>query len=126
MARSLRTEWFLLRSPRLGAPSERSGSRCVKLARGALGNPWLFANVLGLRAEPPAADEIIGELGWIIDRASEHLGEERAARYLRTFYPWYLDQLELDKPTLTAFQQSDSIDQVRAMLAQLEPLTSAA
>ena len=108
------------------AAREQTGADAVMLARGALGNPWLFENVLGLRAEPPAADEIIGELGWIIDRASEHLGEERAARYLRTFYPWYLDQLELDKPTLTAFQQSDSIDQVRAMLAQLEPLTSAA
>jgi len=108
------------------AAREQTGADAVMLARGALGNPWLFENVLGLRAEPPARDEIIGELGWIIDRASEHLGEERAARYLRTFYPWYLDQLELDKPTLIAFQQSDSIDQVRAMLAELEPLSSAA
>ena len=82
--------------------------------------------MLGLRAEPPAGEEIIGELGWIIDRAIEHLGEERAARYLRTFYPWYLDQLELDKATLVAFQQSDSIDRVRVMLAELEPQTSAA
>ena len=59
-------------------------------------------------------------------KGRDGVGEERAARYLRTFYPWYLDQLELDKPTLIAFQQSDSIDQVRAMLAQLEPLSSTA
>ena len=108
------------------AAREQTGAAAVMLARGALGNPWLFERVLGLRADPPTHDEIIAELGWIIDRASEHLGEERAARYLRTFYPWYLEQLELDKPTLIAFQQSESIDQVRSMLAELEPLTSAA
>ena len=108
------------------AAREQTGAAAVMLARGALGKPWLFESVLGLRADPPTRDEIIGELGWIIDRASEHLGEERAARYLRTFYPWYLEQLELDKPTLIAFQQSESIDQVRSMLAELEPLTSAA
>ena len=108
------------------AAREQTGAAAVMLARGALGNPWLFERVLGLRAEPPTGEEIIGELGWIIDRASEHLGEERAARYLRTFYPWYLDQLELDKATLVAFQQSDSIDRARVMLAELEPQTSAA
>lgn len=108
------------------AAREQTGAAAVMLARGALGNPWLFERVLGLRAAPPTREEIIAELEWIIDRASEHLGEQRAARYLRTFYPWYLDQLELDKPTLIAFQQSDSIDQVRAMLAEFEPLSSAA
>ena len=108
------------------AAREQTGAAAVMLARGALGKPWLFESVLGLRSEPPTSDEIVAELGWIIDRASEHLGEERAARYLRTFYPWYLEQLDLDKPTLIAFQQSESIDQVRSMLAELEPLSSAA
>ncbi len=108
------------------AAREQTGAAAVMLARGALGNPWLFERVLGLRVEPPAREEIIAELGWIVDRASEHLGEQRAARYLRSFYPWYLDQLQLDQPTLLAFQQSASIDQVRAMLAELEPLTTAA
>ena len=29
----------------------------------------------------------------MIDRAEEHLGVERAGRYLRKFYPWYADPL---------------------------------
>ena len=29
----------------------------------------------------------------MIDRAVEHLGAERAGRYLRKFYPWYLERL---------------------------------
>ena len=35
----------------------------------------------------------LDELDWVMDRAAEHLGEERAARYLRKFYPWYVDRL---------------------------------
>jgi tRNA-dihydrouridine synthase len=108
------------------AAREQTGAAAVMLARGGLGNPWLFEHLLGLRDEAPTQTEILAELEWIIDRAVEHLGDERAARYLRTFYPWYLDQLELDKATLVAFQQSESIGKVREMLAELGPLTAAA
>jgi tRNA-dihydrouridine synthase B len=74
---------------------ERTGAAAVLLARGSLGNPWLFEQVLGLRdadAEPER-DEILDELEWVIDRAVEHLGADRATRYLRKFYPWYVERL---------------------------------
>jgi tRNA-dihydrouridine synthase B len=70
-----------------------TGAAAVMLARGALGNPWLFAEVLGEREEPPAADEVLAELGWVMGRAVEHLGSARAGRYLRKFYPWYVERL---------------------------------
>ncbi|MHB8491494.1 MAG: tRNA dihydrouridine synthase [Solirubrobacteraceae bacterium] len=73
---------------------ELTGVAAVMLARGALGNPWLFARVAafgsGAPAREPTRREILGELDWLLDRAAEHLGEQRAARYLRKFYPWYL------------------------------------
>jgi len=40
--------------------------------------------------------EILTELDWVMDRAVEHLGDERATRYLRKFYPWYLERLGAD------------------------------
>ena len=43
----------------------------------------------------------------MIDRAEEHLGPERAARYLRKFYPWYLERLGADKEIADALQQSE-------------------
>jgi tRNA-dihydrouridine synthase B len=74
---------------------ERTGAAGVLLARGSLGNPWLFEQVLGLRdadAEPER-DEILDELDWVIDCAVEHIGVDRATRYLRKFYPWYVERL---------------------------------
>jgi tRNA-dihydrouridine synthase B len=74
---------------------EETGAAGVLLARGSLGNPWLFEQVLGLRDldDEPGRDEILDELDWVIDCAVEHVGEDRATRYLRKFYPWYVDRL---------------------------------
>ena len=62
---------------------------------------------------------MIAELLWVMDRAEEHLGRERAARYLRKFYPWYLERLEADRATTTSFQESDDLDEARALVGQL-------
>src|ERR1700759_5104116 len=47
---------------------EQTGAAAVLLARGSLGNPWLFAQVLGRRVIEPDRDEILDELDWVIDR----------------------------------------------------------
>jgi nifR3 family TIM-barrel protein len=72
---------------------ELTGADAVLLARGSLGNPWLFEQLLGRRGQGPTDAEVLDELDWVIDRAQEHLGAQRAARYLRKFYPWYIEQL---------------------------------
>ena len=83
-----------LRSAELArAAFERTGADAILLARGSLGNPWLFEQLVALRDEEPSRDEILDELSWVLDRAVEHLGEERANRYLRKFYPWYVERL---------------------------------
>jgi tRNA-dihydrouridine synthase B len=73
-----------------------TGAHAVMLARGALGNPWLFAELVLGREREPTPEEVLAELGWLIDRAVEHLGEARATRYLRKFYGWYLERLPLE------------------------------
>ncbi|MGO9975701.1 MAG: tRNA dihydrouridine synthase [Solirubrobacteraceae bacterium] len=70
-----------------------TGASAVLLARGSLGNPWLFAQLLGTLDDEPTREEVVGELRWVMERAAEHLGEQRAARYLRKFYPWYIERL---------------------------------
>jgi tRNA-dihydrouridine synthase B len=84
----------------------QTGATAVMLARGSLGNPWLFERLLGERDSEPTRREIVRELDWTIDRAVEHLGAERATRYLRKFYPWYVARLGLEKAHCKALGES--------------------
>ncbi|MDX6616051.1 MAG: tRNA-dihydrouridine synthase [Solirubrobacterales bacterium] len=96
-----------------------SGAAAVMVARGSLGNPWIFEELTGVRAEPPARAEVIAELLWIIDRAEDHLGEERAARYLRKFYPWYTERLGVSHSDAGRFQRSEDLGEARRLIASL-------
>jgi tRNA-dihydrouridine synthase B len=104
---------------------ELTGADAVLLARGSLGNPWLFEQLLGRRAEEPTDAEVLDELYWVMDRAQEHLGAERAGRYLRKFYPWYLERLSADyvdglgggARLRAALQTAAGLQDVRALLA---------
>ncbi len=105
---------------------ERTGAAAVMLARGSLGNPWLFGQVLGTRVEEPTRDEVLAELCWVMDRAVEHLGADRAGRYLRKFYPWYLDRVDAPKELQQAMQSTADVTQARALLGDLNLLAAAA
>jgi nifR3 family TIM-barrel protein len=98
-----------------------TGADAVMLARGALGNPWIFAQLVRGRESEPTREEVLAELQWTIECAVEHLGEERATRYLRKFYPWYLARLELDSTSRRQLQESlqaaPTLECARALLA---------
>jgi tRNA-dihydrouridine synthase B len=93
----------------------QTGAAAVLIARGALGNPWLFERLLGERAEEPSPAEILAELDWVIERAIEHLGRERATRYLRKFYPWYADRLGASRALQAALQTAPTLEEARAL-----------
>src|SRR3989440_12051629 len=98
---------------------ERTGADALMLARGSLGNPWRFERLLGLREGEPSRLEVIDELRWVIDRAEEHLGVERAGRYLRKFYPWYAETLGLGKRAAEPLVTAPTTADARAFLDRL-------
>jgi tRNA-dihydrouridine synthase B len=98
---------------------EASAADAVMIARGSLGNPWIFEQLTGRRSAEPERDEVIAELLWVIDRAEEHLGSQRAARYLRKFYPWYLERLDAGREITDAFQRGEDLDEARRLVAGL-------
>ncbi|HEV3320130.1 MAG TPA: tRNA-dihydrouridine synthase [Solirubrobacteraceae bacterium] len=105
---------------RVRAAFELTGVSAVMLARGALGNPWLFRRLLSDDEREPARAEVLDELAWTIDRAVEHLGEARATRYLRKFYPWYVALLGLEPAAAKclgeSLQHADTLACVREQL----------
>jgi tRNA-dihydrouridine synthase B len=106
------------------AAFEQTGAAGVLLARGSLGNPWLFSELLGLRDGEPERAEILAEVDWVIERAVEHLGADRAARYLRKFYPWYVERLGGGKALQAALQRAPTLEQARTLLHEADaPVT---
>jgi len=98
-----------------------SGAAAVMLARGALGNPWLFEQLTGKRTEPPSREEVVAELLWTIDRAEEHLGPDRAARYLRKFYPWYVEAIGAPEAVAQELQRSADLARARQLIGAQAP-----
>ena len=104
---------------------EESGAAAVMLARGSLGNPWRFARLLGRYEGHPQPAEVAAELEWVIAAAEDHLGTERAGRYLRKFYPWYADTLGLTKREREPLVTAPTTTHARAALAALTGLEPA-
>lgn len=98
---------------------EESNADAVMIARGSLGYPWVFAELTGQEVLPPSRENVMDELRWVMDRAEEHLGEERAGRYLRKFYPWYLDQLDVSKVVRNELCQTAGLERAREIVSEM-------
>jgi tRNA-dihydrouridine synthase B len=104
---------------------ELTGAAAVMLARGSLGNPWLFGELVGTRHGTPTPDEVLDELEWMMARAVEHLGEGRAVGFLRKFYPWYLARLGAERELKDAFNAAETVAAAHEIVGSLRPARAA-
>jgi tRNA-dihydrouridine synthase B len=83
-----------LRSAKIAREAfDQTGAAAILLARGSLGNPWIFRQLVSGDDTEPGREEILTEIDWVLECAVDHMGEERANRYLRKFFPWYIERL---------------------------------
>jgi tRNA-dihydrouridine synthase B len=101
-----------------------SGAAAIMLARGSLGNPWRLGRLTGAYEGEPTAEEVATELLWVIECAEEHLGVERAGRYLRKFYPWYAERLGLTKRAREPLVSAPTAAHARAVWSEIAGLSS--
>ena len=83
--------------------------------------------MLGRRESEPDREEILEELDWVMACAVEHMGLDRATRYLRKFYPWYVERLGGGKALQAALQTAPTLEDARELMRrESEPAQAAA
>ena len=106
---------------------EDTGCAAIAVGRAALGNPWVFGDILRGAPRPrPSLAEVVDELAAFAADAALALGEERACGYLRKFYPWYLAGYPVSAPELSALLTLPTVDAALARLRDLAASPAAA
>lgn len=80
-----------------------TGCDGVAIARGALGNPWIFKDAIrffqdGIISARPGMNERIDTIKTHLDLVIDHYGEERGIGIFRKFFVWYTKGLRGIKP----------------------------
>lgn len=74
---------------------DETGCDGVALARGSLGNPWLFRQAPlflngGTVSPPPSEEELAAVMGRHFDRCVAHHGERNGTTVFRKLFAWYI------------------------------------
>ena len=100
-----------------------TGADAVMLARGALGNPMLFADCAAMDAGKPAPVHTAAEALRALLRQAELMcadkGERRAMPELRKHGLWYLGRIRGAKPHKAAMAAILTMDDLRALCARM-------
>ncbi len=104
-----------------------TGCAAVAVGRAALGNPWVFGDILrgADRPRPPLA-EVVEELAAFAPDARLARGHPRATGYLRKFYPWYLAGHAVPAAELSALLTTPTAEAAVARLRALAAAPAAA
>ena len=104
------------------AAFEHTGAEAVMLARGAMGNPWLFSELLGDGRATPAREEVLDELQWLMDRTSSTWapiapGASCARPTPGTWNVWA--RAHCGRELQEALQRSEDVGHARELIAPL-------
>jgi nifR3 family TIM-barrel protein len=113
---------------------DETGCDGVAVARGALGNPWIFrdiASVLsaGVSAPRPSMDELVATIKEHLELTVSWYGEKRGIKMFHKFFIWYTHGLPRVKPlrakvekTMTEKALCGLVDELSAMRPHAESI----
>jgi tRNA-dihydrouridine synthase B len=105
-----------------GRMLETTGVDAVMIGRGAMGNPWIFRQIMqlnkGEQVTSPSPDEKIDVIIEHYRRAVNYLGEGRAVREMRKHIAWYVKGLKYCTDIKNNVNYEDSSEKVIGMLLE--------
>ena len=93
---------------------EEGYAHAVMIGRGALKNPWIFREILGLSTDEYDFHRVIARH---FELALEHKGRERAFLSLKKFMGWYAAGYPYASQFRSSIFQTHDIDELRALAA---------
>ena len=100
------------------AMQEKTGCDAVMVSRGALGNPWIFAEILSGKTITPNFADWYDVVMRHVDYHEEHYGNTRtSAVLLRKHLLWYSKGFPGSKILREQFNNMESMDIARSLLA---------
>lgn len=101
---------------------DRCGCDAVMVGRASLGNPWLFADILtGDEAKRRPLPEVISEMTAFHADLCTEMNQERAARFMRKFYTWYLRPFRPGAALRTGLMKATGFDQAVMLIENAFP-----
>ena len=108
---------------------DETGCDGVAVARGALGNPWIFREAIrffqdGVHISGPAMDERIATIKKHFDLVIKYSGEERGIGIFRKFFIWYTKGLRGIKPLRDKAFRTNKKDKFFEIIEELRKFDS--
>ncbi len=102
-----------------------AGCAAVMVGQAALGNPWLFRDLLqGRESHVRPAVEVIAEMSRFHEDLAAEMGGERAGRFMRKFYGWYLRPFRPDAELRDSLRRAAGFSEARRLLESQLPACS--
>jgi len=103
---------------------DKTGCDAVAVARGSMGNPWIFAEITGLLSHGmaparPSTDEVISTMRKHLDLSMALLGESLGVLTFRKFFVWYSHGFAKVRPLRTKALQAHSLEEMQAVIEEL-------
>lgn len=95
---------------------ERTNCDGIMVARGAMGNPWIFKSILDGKDYIPTNEEKLEMIFKHIDYMCKYYGEKLANLKCRKHIAWYLKGLNKSTKVKDAVNKAESIEKVKEIL----------